>query len=188
MAEVVHINPLSAEELARIPATSESAPIADAMRARIAAEETYLRTELAYAESRIAALNVKPSSVWQKDIQGYDATYCMCGTLLAALGESEEPIRVRKMGNVVVQVKLAVYRATPAYRTVMLEMVDGSRHQTLLCDKCAREACNGTLNAERIFLRDMAQWMQEPGGKAMAARNARRVPVFARMLELESES
>lgn len=187
MADVVKINPLSADELARIPATPEDPPSSESRRKLILAEEAFLKGELEHALRRISALNVKPSSTWQKDIRGYDAVHCMCGALLAALGESEDPIRVRKMGSTVVQVKLAVMRATPEYRTVLLEMEDGGRHETLLCSKCARGACKGLVSLEAIYLRDVAQWMQEPGGKAMAARNARRKPMFARMPELESD-
>lgn len=181
------IMPLSAEELARIPATKEDAPDdqREARRKRLAAEQDFLRGELEHAKRRIAALNAQPSSVWKADIRGYEATYCMCGVMLATLVESEEPLRSRVINGKVVITKLAVMHATPEYRTILLAMEDGGDHETLLCSKCARAAIAGNLNLETVYLRDLAQWMQEPDGKSMAARNARRKPLFARSVDIE---
>lgn len=176
------IQPLSAEELARIPPTPENPPEDQraALRRRIIAETAFLNGELEHAKQRIAALNIKPSSIWSPDIRGYEAVHCMCGAPLSVLVESEEPLRTRTIGNKIVITKMAVMHATPHYCTVLLAMADGGEHETVLCRKCARAAVSGDANLEAIYLRDVAQWMLEPDGKMMAARNARRMPLFAR--------
>jgi hypothetical protein len=190
--KVVRIQPLSAAELALVPPTPENPPedqIA-ARKRRIASERAFLEGELEHAKQRIAALNVKPSSVWKKEllpIGGYESTHCLCGATLTILVEGEEPIRTRTINGKIVVTKLATRMCTHEYCTVTLEMADGGQHETPLCRKCARAAIGGALSLETIYARDLAQWIEEPDGKTLAARHARRVPLFVRSTNILEE-
>ena len=106
-------------------------------------------------------------------------TFCKtCGTQITGFRPAMDPIRqaTDDLAKTVLLIQPMMMGPLAGYVTVLLELDDGSKHATPLCQPCA-----DTLTAEdleAIYAADLASWLDSGAeGIELALRYAEREPV-----------
>ena len=112
----------------------------------------------------------------EKTIQGMairDGVLCKgCGEPLITTVEVEDLRETQRGKGHTTTTKYLTQAATPAYRVVTLEMSDGSKHQTPMCENCARDPntdWQAIYTADTERLRQLGQDVTQMIGRKFAA-------------------
>lgn len=101
----------------------------------------------------------------------------LCDAVIAKWMPSGQQTIRRKGTQTFIQDPM-VFSYLANYREVELEMDDGSKHVTNLCESCMPKLSNGDGLLEDLYASDLAQWASEGDeGTKLAERNANRKPL-----------
>ncbi len=99
-----------------------------------------------------------------------------CGAVLWSMVPMEHGQWSEKKGNQTFVYQPVIAATTAEYAVVEIEMSDGSKHQTPLCQRCASDM---SLDMDAVFAADADALIR---GGAKAAAFDKRIPVKARKL------
>lgn len=83
----------------------------------------------------------------------------LCTGIIRSLVESENPIRIQKMGDKTLITKLAIPAETSSYQEITIEFDDGSAHVTAVCRHCSGKLSNDML--EELYVTDLEQFERD---------------------------
>lgn len=100
----------------------------------------------------------------------------LCGDVLASLVELNEPVEVAKKGNTIIQRVPVALVPTPNYATLVIEMDDGSFHETTVSKRRLGKPFT-VEELEDIYTDDLEEWEAEGMDPIVLGRYADKTPV-----------